>query len=550
MSEFVYIYDTTLRDGLQGNGVSMSAKDKHTISLWLDQLGIKYIEGGWPGANETDDEFFANLPMLEQAKIAAFGMMRRAHGNGATDPVLQSVLNSPANVVCLFGKSWDYQVTGALQTTLEENLEMIRDSISCAKNTGKEVLFDAEHFFDGYKNNPDYALKCLRAAYEEGADWLVLCDTNGGCDPDEISEIVGSVRKALPEAKLGIHCHNDTDLATANSLAAVKSGCRLVQGTLAGIGERCGNTNLFPTIHNLIKKGYDLGISPEQLSTITKINNDLHELLDLTPNDGQPLVGKGAFAHKGGAHGAAVKNDPKTYEHTPPESVGNHREIVASIQSGKSNLYMKLNEFGFEVDESDPRIPKLLEEVKALEHAGFSYDNATGSFALLAAKNLGLLPKYFTVKNYEVSSKLDAPSCAKVTLCVEGEFMSTASSGDGPVHALDKALRKALLNHYPELNDVSLTDYRVRILDSKEATGAKTRVLVESKDKTSGTVCTTVGVSTNIIDASLQALIDAYNYMLFTNQVTPRERSDYNFGQSATGGKHWNGRKGHDELRP
>ncbi len=521
----VYLFDSTLRDGAQAQGVDFSAADKRAIAVALDRLGLDYIEGGWPGANPTDDAFFASLPETKRGRIVAFGMTRRPGRSPENDPGLTAVLGAASPVACLVGKTWDFHVDLALQTSLEENLAMIGDSLALAVKRKEEAQFDAEHFFDGFKANRDYALACLKNAAEAGATWLTLCDTNGGTLPAEVAEIVAVVRAALPEARLGIHCHNDTENAVANSLAAVGAGARMVQGTLNGLGERCGNANLVSLIPSLeLKTGYSTGIGDAGLRQLTSVSHLLDERLNRTPAANQPYVGANAFAHKGGLHVSAVAKDPKSYEHIDPALVGNVRHIVVSDQAGRSNIIARLEELGI-----DPAalgetklVGRLVEEVKAKEYQGYAYDGAPASFELLARRLLGEVPSYFALERFRVMDdrRLNArgvlvtESEATVTLEVEGKALMTVATGNGPVNALDLALRKALVPHYAALADMRLTDYKVRILTPEAGTEAVTRVMIESADA-KGRRWVTVGVSPNIIDASFIALSDAIAWKLF-----------------------------------
>ncbi len=519
----IYLYDTTLRDGAQTRGVDFSVRDKITIANWLDQFGMAYVEGGWPGANPTDEAFFAAPPVLEHAQLTAFGMTRRASRSAENDPGLQAVLNSPARAVCLVGKTWDYHVTNALNITLDENLDVIRSSLAQVLIRGKEALFDAEHFFDGFKANPAYALECLKAAHEAGARWIVLCDTNGGALPHEVEAIVQQAALVVPGEQLAIHCHDDTGNAVANSLAAVRAGCRMVQGTLNGLGERCGNADLVTLIPTLVHKlGHDVGVPEDALRQLSNLSRAFDALLDREPDSHAPYVGASAFAHKGGLHASAVAKNPSFYEHIDPASVGNRREIIMSNQAGQSNVLLQLEDLGIEVGNDNANLPALLTAVKQREHEGYAYDRAAGSFAVLALQVLKRLPLHFTLQDFTVhdhgqyspTGELHMTTRATMKLQVGNDTVVTEAEGNGPVHALDCALREALVQAYPELASVSLTDYHVRILDSGAATGAKTRVLLESEDGLTKTRWMTVGVSTNIISASLQALTDAYVFKL------------------------------------
>lgn len=523
----IYLYDSTLRDGSQARGVDFSVTDKRLIAKALDEFGIDYIEGGWPGANPNDDKFFESPPKLAQAKITAFGMTRRANASAANDPGLAALLNAHAGGVCIVGKSWDFQVETALQIELGENLKMIGESFALIKERGREAIFDAEHFFDGYKANPDYALQVLRTAQENGADWLVLCDTNGGSLPHEVGDIVHAVAKALPDAKLGVHCHNDTENAVANSLAAVQAGVRQVQGTINGIGERCGNANLIAIIPSLmLKMGYETGVSMEKLGGLTKLSRLIDERLNRAPNPHAAYVGSSAFAHKGGLHVSAMARDSRTYEHIDPAKVGNERLILVSDKAGRSNLIARLNQMGLHDEAEHPELESLIREVKQREMQGYAYDGADASFYLLACRLLSHLPQYFNIdgfrcmdeRRHNVSGELVNVSEATVKLIIGGERVLTVSEGNGPVNALDGALRMALEKHYPAVRNISLTDYKVRILTPQEATKAVTRVMIESTGP-DGESWSTVGVSANVIDASFNALYDAIVYYLIKEEI-------------------------------
>jgi 2-isopropylmalate synthase len=517
----VYLYDSTLRDGAQTQGVDFSVADKAAIARALDGIGIDYIEGGWPGANPTDTAFFADLPALHRARFAAFGMTRRSGRSADNDPGLAGLLGSGAPVVCMVGKSWDYHVTDALGIELDENAAMIEDSVRLAGTRVDEVMFDAEHFFDGFKANPAYALRCVRAAYEAGARWVVLCDTNGGTLPHEVEEIVRQVVEEVPGDHLGVHFHNDTGNAIANSLTGVLAGARQVQGTLNGLGERCGNADLIAIAPTLaLKMGYDIGLTAVDLTRLTHVSRLLDERLNRAPIRNAPYVGESAFAHKGGLHVSAVEKDPRCYEHIVPELVGNHRHIVVSDQSGRSNILARFRDIGLDIDAADPKVTKLLETVKAREYDGYAYDGAEASFELLARDAIDGLPEYFRCASFRVIDErrwnargdLVTLSEATVKLEVGGRQFMTVEEGNGPVNALDAALRKVLLPVYPQLGDVRLVDYKVRILTPGDGTRAVTRVMIESA--ADGDHWSTVGVSTNIIDASYRALHDSIVYKL------------------------------------
>ncbi len=521
----IWLFDTTLRDGGQTRGVDFSKADKMAIAAALDEIGIDYIEGGWPGANPTDDAFFAAPPQTRNARMVAFGMTRRGGRSAANDPGLNAVLDAEVPATCLVGKTWDFHVETAIKTSLEENLDMIRSSVAAAADKGRESMFDCEHFFDGYKSNPDYALDCVRAAHEGGAAWVVLCDTNGGTLPSEVFEIVSTVRKAVPDAKLGIHCHNDAGVAVANSLAAIRAGARQVQGTINGLGERCGNADLITLIPTLVLKlGYETSIAEKSLPKLMQLSRMLDERLNRAPNAQAPYVGEAAFAHKGGLHASAAQKDPRTYEHVPPEKVGNSRQYLVSDQAGKSNMMARFAEFGIEVEADDPRLDKLIRVVKEREFDGWAFDSAEASFELLARRTLGEVPEYFNIGRFRVMDErrfnargqLVVESEATATITVGNVIYHEVALGNGPVNAVDTALRKALSSAYPSLEEVELVDYKVRILDSREeqtGTGAITRVLIEFRTP-DGTTWRTVGLSTNIIDASVVALGDGMIWKL------------------------------------
>jgi len=529
--ERLYLFDTTLRDGAQTQGVDFSVEDKRQIALALDGMGLDYVEGGWPGANPTDTEFFAARPPLRFARFTAFGMTKRSGRSAANDPALAMVLDSSAEAVCLVGKTSDYQVKIALEIPLDENIDNIAQSIAAVKAKRREALFDAEHFFDGYTANPDYALACIGAAHEAGASWVVLCDTNGGTLPEDVFRIVSEVKAELPDAALGIHAHNDTEQAVAVSLAAVRAGVRQIQGTLNGLGERCGNANLCSLIPNLMLKEpyasqFEIGISRENLARITQLSRLLDEILNRAPDRHAPYVGPSAFAHKGGLHSSAVLKDPRTYEHVAPESVGNKRVIPVSDQSGRSNLLVRLAEAGIDLDAKDARVSRLLEDVKQREYLGYAYDGAEASFELLARRALGQVPDYFSVESFRVSverkksvnGEFVTISQGVVDLKVAGESLHNVGTGNGPVNALDAALRKDLGKYSAALVDLKLVDYKVRILTS--GTEAVTRVMVESADG-KGNRWSTVGVSANIVDASFEALTDSIIYKLYRDGIRP-----------------------------
>ena len=522
-SERLYLFDTTLRDGAQTNGVDFTLADKLAIAHMLDELGIDYVEGGYPGANPTDSELFAQDHDLKTT-FTAFGMTRRPGRSASNDPGLAALLEAKADAICFVAKSWDYHVKVALQTTEEENLASIRDSVRAAKAKGREVLLDCEHFFDGYKANPTYALACAKAAYDEGARWVVLCDTNGGTLPHEVEAIVGAVCKVIPGDHVGIHAHNDTEQAVANSFAAVRAGARQIQGTLNGLGERCGNANLVSLIPTLklkpeFSQAFDIGVSDAALKKLAQVSRALDERLNRAPDRHAPYVGDSAFATKAGIHASAIMKDPATYEHVAPDSVGNKRKLLVSEQAGKSNILAEIERIGLKADKDDPRISRLLEIVKERETIGYAYETADASFELLARRTLGTVPNYFDVTQFDVNveqrnnarGERVTVTMAVVKVKIGDDNVISAAEGNGPVNALDVALRKDLGKYQKYIDGLKLTDYRVRILNS--GTGAVTRVLIESEDE-AGERWTTIGVSPNIIDASFQALMDSIIYKL------------------------------------
>jgi 2-isopropylmalate synthase len=530
----IYIYDTTLRDGAQREGLALSIEDKLRIARRLDALGVPFIEGGWPGANPKDVKFFWQLketPLL-QAQVTAFCSTRRPGQVAAEDTMLQPVLSAGTEWITLFGKSWDLHVTTGLQTTLAENLAMIDDTIRYFCSQGRRVIYDAEHWFDGYRANPDYALQTLAIAVTAGAEWLVLCDTNGGTLPQEVSAVVTTVHTWLqtfpePRPQLGIHTHNDSGTAVANAMAAVAAGATMVQGTINGYGERCGNANLCTLIPNLqLKLGYPC-IAPARLETLAETSRFISEVVNLAPDDHAPYVGRSAFAHKGGIHVSAVEREPKTYEHIDPAAVGNSRRIVVSDQAGLSNVLVKARSFGLRLERHDPASRQLLNRLKTLEHEGYQFEAAEASFELLMREALGDRPRFFDLKGFHINCQHQgngtdhsSQSLATIKVAVEGEDILAAAEGNGPVAALDAALRKALLNFYPVIAHFHLSDYKVRIIDSGAGTAAKTRVLVESGDGAQR--WTTLGVSTNIIEASYQAVTEGLEYGLMIQTERPQ----------------------------
>ncbi|MCA3448041.1 MAG: citramalate synthase [Rhodobacter sp.] len=539
--ERLTLFDTTLRDGQQTQGVQFSTAEKRQVAAALDALGVDYIEGGWPGANPTDSDFFAEAPRT-RATMTAFGMTRRVGRSAANDDVLAAVLDAGTPAVCLVGKAHEFHVTTALGVTLEENLESIRTSFAHLRAKGREAIFDAEHFFDGYRANPAYALACLRAALDEGARWVVLCDTNGGTLPAEVGRITAEVVAAgVPGDRLGIHCHDDTGNAVANSLAAVDAGARQIQGTLNGLGERCGNANLTTLIPTLLLKDpyasrFETGVTPAALAGLTRISRMLDDVLNRVPQRAAPYVGASAFAHKAGLHASAILKDPSTYEHVAPDLVGNARVIPMSNQAGQSNLRERLRAAGIEADPRDPRLGRILEVVKEREDQGYAYDAAQASFELVARAELGLLPTFFEVKRYRVTverrknkyNRMVSLSEAVVVVKIGGrkmlsvsESMDEAGTDRGPVNALAKALAKDLGPYQAVIDDLKLVDFKVRI--TQGGTEAVTRVIIDSEDS-AGRRWSTVGVSANIVDASFEALLDAIQWKLIRDVGQPVEQ--------------------------
>ncbi|MGE0232220.1 MAG: citramalate synthase [Flavobacteriaceae bacterium] len=521
--ERLYLFDTTLRDGAQTPGIDFSLEDKLQIVDLLERLGIDYVEGGYPGANPLDTEFFSRR-RTRKARFTAFGMVKRAGRSAANDPGVAALLSASADAVCYVAKSWDYHVRVALGCTNEENLVSISESVAAAVAAGRETMVDCEHFFDGFKANPDYALSCARAAYDAGARWVVLCDTNGGTQPAEVRRIVEAVVKEIPGDHIGIHAHNDTGQAVANSLAAVEAGARQIQGTLNGIGERCGNANMTTLIPTLALKShyaerFETGVSRDALADISHVSHTFDELLNRAPERQAPYVGSSAFATKAGIHASALLKEPETYEHVKPESVGNRRRVLVSDQAGKSNLLSELQRLGLEVDRNDSRLDRLLELVKERESQGYAYEAADASFELLARRTLGTVPDFFRVDSFRVIverrfnavGELVTISEAVVKVTVDGEQIMSVGEGNGPINALDIALRKDLGRFQSRIEDLELVDFKVRILNG--GTGAVTRVLIESRDG-AGNRWSTVGVSPNIVDASFQALMDSIVYRL------------------------------------
>ena len=536
--ERIYLYDTTLRDGQQTQGVNFTVDDKIRISNALDELGIDYVEGGWPGANPTDSDFFNTNPQLK-ATFTAFGMTKRSGKSAENDEVLSAVLNANTPGVCLVGKTHDFHVIKALGISLEENLSNISDSVRHIVSKGREALFDCEHFFDGYRENPNYALKAAKVAYEAGARWIVLCDTNGGALPSQVfSATKAVIDSGIPGDRVGIHTHNDTEHAIANSLAAIDAGARQVQGTLNGLGERCGNANLVTLIPTLLLKDpysslYETGVDLNKLSSLTSISRTLDDILNRVPDKWAAYVGSSAFAHKAGLHASAILKDPQTYEHIDPSVVGNERIIPMSNQAGQSNLKKRLMDAGLEINSQDSRLSEILNAIKDREDRGYAYDSAQASFELVARKILGQLPTFFEIKRYRVTvekrknkygnmvSLSEAVVVAKIgknKVLSVSESMDPDCGDQGPVNALSKALAKDLGPYQNCIDDMTLTDYKVRITGS--GTDAVTRVIIDSQDG-QGRRWSTVGVSANIVDASFEALLDAINWKLIRDNMKP-----------------------------
>ncbi len=513
----IKLFDTTLRDGTQGEGITFSANDKLKVCEKLDELGIHYIEGGWPGSNPKDVEFFKNAKSLSlsTSKISAFGSTRRAKLKAEEDPNLKAILDVGTDVASIFGKSWDFHVIEALKVPLEKNLDMIYDSIKFLKDHGIEVIYDAEHFFDGYKRNKEYALATIKEADKAGADCISLCDTNGGSLPFEIGNIITEIKSQI-KCNIGIHAHNDSECAVANSLEAVKKGAVHVQGTINGYGERCGNANLCSIIPGLkIKMKLDC-VTDEQLSKLKSVSAYIAELGNISPDTHQPYVGSSAFAHKGGIHVSAIQRHPDTYEHIRPELVGNRTRVIVSELSGRSNIIFKAREYGVDLESSDSKLDMILERIKKLENEGYQFEGAEASFELLMKKALGTYKKFFELEGFRVvidkRGDMDSRSEATIKLRVNEKEFHTAAEGKGPVNALDKALRKALIGAYPEIKNFNLTDYKVRVLEGEEGTGSIVRVLIRTHGHNK--TWDTVGVSENIITASWYALVDSVEYGL------------------------------------
>jgi 2-isopropylmalate synthase len=523
-SNAIMLYDTTLRDGAQREGLALSVSDKLNIAHYLDDLGIPFIEGGWPGANPKDIDFFNRIKQepLSQAQLVAFCSTRRPQSKLVDNSFLYSVLKAETQWVTVFGKSWDLHVTEGLQTTLTENLEMITDSISFFRSQGRRVIYDAEHWFDGYRYNSEYALETLQAAIAAGAEWIVLCDTNGGSLPSQITSIVTQVKAFFQSSQfeflplLGIHAHDDSGTAVANTLSAVEAGVRMVQGTMNGYGERCGNANLCTLIPNLQVKLHYPCLSEQKLAHLTRTSRAISEIVNLPPNEHAPFVGASAFAHKAGIHVSAIQRSPRTYEHLNPEVIGNRRRIVISDQAGLSNIIDKAQSFGLKIGKQDTAARDLLQLVKKLENEGYQFEVADASFELLMQKALGQRPTFFHLNDFNVQCGVnraaESTSQAIVNLAIAQQEIHVVATGNGPISALDQALRKALITYYPQISQFYLEDYKVRIMDSCHRSSAKTRVLVDSSNGQKR--WTTIGVSTNVITASYQAIAEALEYGL------------------------------------
>jgi len=519
----VLTYDTTLRDGAQGEGISYSVMDKIRIAEKLDELGVDYIEGGWPGSNPKDMEFYLKMSKhhLKNSKMVAFGSTRRPHSKATADPNLKAFLKSGAKIVTVFGKTWDLHVRDVLKTSLDENLKMISDTIHYLKSRDFAVFYDAEHFFDAHLFNSEYSLKCLKAAEEAGAQYIVLCETNGGMIPSEVSRIVTEVG-AVIKLPLGIHCHNDSGTAIANSIVAVEAGCSMVQGTINGYGERCGNADLIALIANLQLKLNIECIAQDKLKELTEVSHFVSEISNMRHQTNQPYVGDSAFAHKGGVHINAVMKNPRTYEHIEPKLVGNRRRILVSELAGKTGIIIRAKELEFDLEKGDPQTKKILKLVQQLEHKGYHFEAAEGSFELLMKRAFKKYKKFFELEGFRVvvEKRTDKriSSEAIIKIKVKGIQEHTAAEGDGPVNALDNALRKALKEFYPTLSKMHLTDFKVRVLEEKAGTAARVRVLIQSQDERD--VWNTIGVHENIIEASWQALVDSVEYKLLKDKVT------------------------------
>ncbi|HSO59458.1 MAG TPA: citramalate synthase [Desulfobacterales bacterium] len=514
----IFVYDTTLRDGTQGENISFSAEEKLKIALRLDDIGIHYVEGGWPGSNPKDLRFFelANTVRFKNARLAAFGCTRRPGVPADADDKLQALIECGAGVVAIFGKSWDLHVTQVMENSLEENLAMIRDTVACLRRNGREVVYDAEHFFDGFKHNCDYALQTLTAAAEGGADFVVLCDTNGGSLPCDIEAVFAEVRARFPRVRLGIHTHNDCGLALANSIAAVAAGAVMVHGTINGFGERCGNADLTAVIPVLALKMNRACIPEQNLKKLKSLSRFVNETANVVPVHSRPFVGRSAFAHKGGVHVSAIMKVPAAYEHMDPQRVGNERRVLVSDLSGRSNVAYKARELGVELDEKGTDSRRIVAEIKQLEQDGYQFDVADGSFQILLEKLTEAFTPLFELESFRVTIEKDkgqpCQSHATVKVAVGGTHEITAAEGYGPVSALDNALRKALGRFFPDLDTMRLVDFKVRVIDGSRGTAARVRVLIDSRDQDQ--IWSTIGVSEDIIEASWHALADSFQFKL------------------------------------
>ena len=525
----VLIYDTTLRDGTQGEKINFSAEEKLRIAQRLDDMGFHYIEGGWPGSNPKDARFFelAKHTRFKHARLSAFGSTRKPHIRSENCPNLAAIIQAETPVVTIFGKTWDLHVRDILDISLTENLAMIRDSVAYLKLHGKEVIYDAEHFFDGYKNNAAYARKTIEAALSAGADWVVLCDTNGGSLPSEVTTIIAETAALIPLNRMGIHAHNDGDLGVANSIVAVQAGVRMVQGTINGFGERCGNADLIPIIANLQLKMKKRCLAEETLRHLTSLSNYVSEVANVPPQNSQPFVGRSAFAHKGGVHVSAVIKNPTAYEHIRPEQVGNKQRVLVSDLAGKSNIEYKARELGVELGLDKVTTKKIVKEIKKMEDQGYQFDAAEGSLSLLIKKKTGEFKDPFNLESYHVmiTKRGNEPPLAQasIKISVGDEQEVTAAEGNGPINALDNALRKALTKFYPQLNEMHLVDFKVRIVEGSEGTAAMVKVLLDSKDEEE--VWSTIGVSDNVIEASWHALVDSVQYKLSRDKININNRT-------------------------
>jgi 2-isopropylmalate synthase len=526
----VLIYDTTLRDGTQGEQVNFTAEEKLRVARRLDEFGVAYIEGGWPGSNPKDMRFFelARAVKFRNARLAAFGSTRRAHTPPGECPNVQALLEAQTPTVTIFGKSWDLHVKEILKISMKENLAMIGETVAYLKSKKKEVVYDAEHFFDGYRSNPRYALQTIETAFQNGADMIVLCDTNGGTLPSELGRAIDEVAALIPRERLGIHAHNDGGVAVANSIAAVEKGVRMVQGTINGYGERCGNADLIPIMANLELKLKKTCLPEGALKELTRLSLFVSEVANITPLNSRPFIGRSAFAHKGGIHVHAVLKNPVAYEHIAPEIVGNKRRVLVSDLSGRSNIEYKAAEMGLTLGDDDSRSRRIVEEIKHLENEGYTFEAADGSLALIIRKATGEFEEPFYLECFRVINEKQGsePSRAQalIKVIVGNDTEITAAEGNGPINALDNALRKALVTFYPELAKMHLTDFKVSILEGSEGTAAKVRVFIESRDEKD--IWSTIGVSESVIEASWHALVDSVQYKLSKDRLNRNGREE------------------------